>query len=380
MRWSIPCGRVLGIRIRVHLSFLLLLLWVAWLGWQVGGGVASLWALLLVNLLFGCVVLHELGHSVMAIRFGVHVESITLLPIGGVASMRSIPERPIREFLISVAGPMVNVVIACVLLLVRGGLPSYSALPPLPTNLGELVDMLLVTNIILVVFNLIPAFPMDGGRILRSLLALKLSYARATNVAVGFGQVFAVAFIAVGIFGNPFLAVIGVFVYLGAKSEQQRIRTRSMLRNVLAEDVMVTAFATLRPDDTLQRCLEHVYHQNQEDFPVVADGKLVGLLPRKQWLAVLHRDGIGARVGDIMKHRFISVYPESDLAHIYQDLLSTDQGVFPVVQGQRVLGLLTTEDIGRYVMIEGLRRDVTNTGVGGGEGKSGPRGLTVDLG
>ena len=174
MKWSIPLGRVWGIPIRMHLTFILLLAWIAWLGWSVDGLRASLWAVALIICLFACVVLHELGHSLVAMRFGAHVRSVTLLPIGGVASMKSIPEKPYQELLVSLAGPSVNLVIAAVLVAVRGGYHPLGEQSVFPTNIGELADALVNANLILAVFNLIPAFPMDGGRVLRSLLALFL--------------------------------------------------------------------------------------------------------------------------------------------------------------------------------------------------------------
>jgi stage IV sporulation protein FB len=188
MKWSIPMGRVWGIPIRMHLTFILLLAWIAWLGWSVDGFRSSLWALALIVCLFACVVLHELGHSFMAMRFGAHVRSVTLLPIGGVASMQSIPEKPYQELLVSLAGPSVNVVIALVLMALRGGYHSWGEQHMFPMSVSELLDALINTNLVLAVFNLIPVFPMDGGRVLRSVLAFFPPYARATTVTATLGR------------------------------------------------------------------------------------------------------------------------------------------------------------------------------------------------
>lgn len=352
MKWSIPLGRVAGIPIRMHLTFLLLLAWIAWMGWQLNGLSSSLWALALINCLFACVVLHELGHSLVAIRFGAQVHNVTLLPIGGVASMKSIPERPYQELLVSMAGPSVNLLIAGILVVARGGLPVWPWRIDVPRSHTELLDDLLAANLVLIVFNLIPAFPMDGGRILRSLLAMILPYPKATGVATTLGQMLALGFILVGLLENPLLILIGLFVFIGAESEDRAVHIKEMLRDVLAEEVMVTDFVSLHPEDTLGRCLEYVYHHRQEDFPVLADGQLRGLLARKDWLVALHRDGVQVRVADVMKRRFVSVSPKTSVARLYNDLWLLKQGVFPVIEGGKVVGLLTAEDVGRFLIVQ----------------------------
>ncbi len=380
MKWSVPVGRVFGIPIRIHLTFLLLLAWIAWLGWRVNGLSSSLWALALILSLFLCVVLHELGHSFVAIRFGAEVRSVTLLPIGGVASMKSIPEKPYQEFLVSLAGPAVNVIIVVVLSLWRGEIPWGIQIRTFPAHMTELIDAMIRANIVITVFNLIPAFPMDGGRILRSLLALFLPYPQATAIAALLGQVLGVLFVMIGLFYNPLLALIGFFIFIGADSEERFVRIKDVLRDVLVEDVMVTDFVSLQPDDAVGRCLEFVYHRRQEDFPVEHEGKLVGILPRKEWLIVLHRSGVEARVEDVMTKRFISIHPKTRLARFYQDLMRLNQGVFPVIDNGRLVGLLNMEDVGRFLMVQeaqkGNHRNVHPVGTGGGNSSR----LTIDMG
>lgn len=380
MKWSIPLGRVWGIPIRMHLTFILLLAWIAWLGWSVDGLRASLWAVALIICLFACVVLHELGHSLVAMRFGAHVRSVTLLPIGGVASMKSIPEKPYQELLVSIAGPSVNLVIAAVLMAVRGGYHALGEQSVFPTNVGELADALVNANLILAVFNLIPAFPMDGGRVLRSLLALFLPFPRATAVAAMLGQFLAIGFVLLGLAGNPFLVIIGVFIFLGAGSEERTVRFKSMLRDVLVQDVMVTDFVNIAPEDTVARCLENVYHRKQEDFVVEHEGRLVGVVARKDWLEALHSGGPETKVADIMRRHFISVIPRTPLSRLYQDLWHLKQGVFPVVENGKLVGLLTTEDVSRYLMVQAIRQDSSagRTLSGGAAGPSSR--FTIDLG
>jgi len=355
MKWSVPAGRVFGGAIRLHVTFLLVLLWIAWVGWEVDGPACSLWALALILGLFACIVLHELGHSLVAIHFGGEVRSITLLPIGGVASMRALPDQPRQEFLVAVAGPLVNLVIALLLAALRGRWPTFALAAAFPRSGAELLAQLTPANFLLVAFNLIPAFPMDGGRILRSFLATFLPYPRATAWAAAVGQFLAVAFIIFGFMHNLFLMFIGFFVFLGAGTEEHAVRVRHLLHAVLVRDVMLTDFVCLHPDDRLERCLEYVYHRKQEDFPVTVDGYPVGILPRADWLAALHRLGGAARVGDIMQTRFISLSPATELEKAYPSLGTLEQAVFPVLESGRVVGLLTMADIGRYLVVQEAR-------------------------
>ena len=373
-------GRVWGIPIRMHLTFILLLVWIAWLGWTVDGLQSSLWALALIICLFVCVVLHELGHSLVAMKFGAQVRSVTLLPIGGVASMRSIPEKPYQELLVSIAGPCVNVVIALILMAVRGGYHSLGEQNVFPMSVGELVDALVNANLILAVFNLIPAFPMDGGRVLRSILALFLPFPRATAVAAMLGQILAVGFVLVGLATNPFLVIIGIFIFLGAESEDRTVRMKNMLRDVLVEDVMVTDFVNLGPEDTVARCLENVYHRKQEDFVVEFEGRLVGIVARKDWLEALHRGGSQTKVGDIMRRHFISVIPKTPLSRLYQDLWHLKQGVFPVTDSGKLVGLLTTEDVSRYLMVQAIQQNSRAGGSTPQQNAGASSRFTIDLG
>jgi Zn-dependent protease len=346
MSWSVPLGRVYGISLRMHATFLLLLGWTAWMAGQVGGYRASLWALALVLCLFACVLLHELGHCLVAMRWcGVKVNGITLLPIGGVASLQAIPERPIQELAIAVAGPLVNVVIALALLAARGGLP---ALPELgvPESAGELCDMLIISNGVLVVFNLIPAFPMDGGRILRSLLAIPLPFETATRAAVAVGQMLALGFVGLAaVVRNPVLALIGVFVFLGAEAEERRVTARHRLARVQVRDLMTTTWSGLHPQDALSACLGRGGHSRRTHFLVLADGVLVGLLPYDAWVAALREGGAERRLAEIMERRFLTTTPETRLADMYPEILTLRQEVFPVMDSGRVAGLLTRESV-----------------------------------
>ncbi len=359
MKWSIPLGRVFGIAIRIHATFLLLLGYVAWLGYGERGSNGMFWAVLMILAIFLCVGLHELGHSVVAQRLGVQVRGITFLPIGGVASMRSIPENPRQELAITVAGPLVNVVIAVGLLLVFRGLhfslwpgsdefwPSFP-----PRNTWMFLESLLRANVLMVVFNLIPAFPMDGGRILRALLAMAMRYLRATAVAVTVGQAIAVLFFVYGILhGSLMLPIIGFFIFWGAETEERMVRMRAVLRDLEVEDVMNRQFTPVGPHDTIAQCLEKIYQTGQEDFPVLDNGQLVGLLGRNEILQTVHAHGTNVPVAMAMRTAFKAVSPRTRLTNVHEEMMAGESRTFPVMDDGQLVGMLGRDNISRYFLL-----------------------------
>jgi Zn-dependent protease len=248
MGWSITIGSIAGTLIRLHITFVLFLAWIFFASYYAGGLDAAWYALAFMILLFACVVAHEFGHIFMAKRFGVSTPTVTLLPIGGVAQLERIPEKPSEELLIAVAGPAVNVVIAAVLVYVFGASLSVENLAALGSTSVSLLDRLAIVNVFLVVFNMIPAFPMDGGRVLRAALASRLGFVRATEIAASIGQFVAFGLGFLGLFGNPILIFIAIFVYLAAAAEAQLVAVRAMSRGVPVGAAMMTQFATLTPE------------------------------------------------------------------------------------------------------------------------------------
>jgi stage IV sporulation protein FB len=226
MSWSLNIGSVAGTAIRIHVTFLLFLAWIFGVNYFSGGPQVAWSSLLFVVLLFLCVLLHEFGHIFTARGFGVRTPDVILLPIGGVARLERIPEKPSEEFLIAIAGPAVNVVIALLLMAVGGANLSAGHLSStLEASNVSMVDRLAAVNLFLALFNLIPAFPMDGGRVLRALLASRLGYVRATEIAAMIGQGVALVLGFLGLFGNPLLLFIAIFVYLAASSEAHLVAT-----------------------------------------------------------------------------------------------------------------------------------------------------------
>jgi len=361
VKWGLPICKVFGIRIRLHATFLLLVLWAMWAGGVEAGAQGMGWAVGLVMAAFVCVALHELGHSVVAQRLGVQVSSITLLPIGGVAALRSIPEKPSHEIAITLAGPLVNVAIFGVLFVVAWYAPFEVpplfvpyywglGLPRLPVGIGELLGALLFINQLMVLFNLIPAYPMDGGRLLRAMLAVVMPFARATAVAANVGRGIAALFVAVAFLWPELLVfgIIGVLIFFAAGSEQQAIRLRSILRGATVGQVMMRDFVRVTPETTAAECFEKIYRSSQDDFPVMADGRLLGLLGREAVVEAVGRGAGHMRAGDLMQTVYHSVQPDAALEMAHEQMRAGRRRTFPVVSEEGVVGLLTAENVQRY--------------------------------
>lgn len=292
MRWSFRIFRVAGIDVKIHVTFLLLLAFLGWSAYSAGGPVAAILNVAFVSLLFLCVLLHEFGHAFAARAYGIQTPDITLLPIGGVARLARMPSSPVQEFVIAIAGPMVNVVIGLGLWLALG-MPSLLGGAPESEDLsGFLMGQLLWVNKMLIAFNLIPAFPMDGGRVLRALLALRLGHARATAVAARVGQVIAVGFLAVGVFGIPgyfepdfFLVFIAMFVFMGAQQEADYAKMRAALGGLRVRDAMVTRFHWMYGDMSIDEAATQAQRETQPIFPVTdSQLRLQGMVLRNDLL------------------------------------------------------------------------------------------------
>jgi len=266
MGWSLNIGSVAGTAIRIHVTFLLFLAWIFGVSYVSGGAAAAWSGLIFMVLLFLCVLLHEFGHIFTARRFGVMTPDVILLPIGGVARLERIPEKPSEEFLIAIAGPAVNVAIAALLILFAGANLDPSHFVSIESGLAE---RLAIVNVFLALFNLIPAFPMDGGRVLRALLAARFGYVRATEIAASIGQFVAFLLGFIGLFGNPLLIFVAVFVYLAAASEAHLVAIRAISQGVPVTAAMMTEFATLTPDEHVDAAVETLLRASQGEFPVV---------------------------------------------------------------------------------------------------------------
>ena len=356
MKWSWTVGRVAGIELRVHATFLMLLAWLALAGYRTSGSVAEAFTGVLFALaLFGSVLLHELGHALAARRVGVPTRNITLLPIGGVAQLGNIPDEPKQELGIALAGPAVTVLIVVILALSLrlAGLPVIAAGDTMtPGTVGTFVANLLWLNILLFLFNMLPAFPMDGGRVLRALLALRMDYVRATGIATRIGYGFALLFGVVGVFYNPYLVLIALFVWISAAAEAAALQQRSALSGIPVSRVMIEDIRMLAPTDTLNAALEHVLAGFQQDFPVVEGSTVVGVLTRAGLLGGLARNGAHATVASAMDTSFGTATPEELVNETLARLRDGQSLTLPVLRDGRLCGLLTADNIAEFVMID----------------------------
>lgn len=364
MKWSWRVGSIAGIALHIHATFLLLLAWVGVGEFRASGSLASAAnGLAFVLAVFGSVVLHELGHAFAARRYGIRTRDITLLPIGGVARLERMPREPRQELVVALAGPAVNVVIAGLLyawIRATGGVPELdttasTASPLEPAFLAQLLAM----NLWLVLFNLIPAFPMDGGRVLRALLALRRrDHVRATETATRVGKFFALLFGIVGLFvvGNPFLVIISLFVWLGAAGEAAAAQTSATLEGVPIRALMVTDVRTVSPDDPLTRAVDLILDGFQQDFPVVEHGIVRGMLTRRRLLQALAERGQDATVGDVMDRDFQQAAPSEAAEVVLARLRNCGCHSMPVLEGGQLLGILTMDNVGEYVMVQAALR------------------------
>ncbi|HZN54970.1 MAG TPA: site-2 protease family protein, partial [Candidatus Polarisedimenticolaceae bacterium] len=350
-RWAFQIGTLLGIPIRIHATFVFLLVW---LGMSAAANSRDVpLEIVFVLALFGCVVFHELGHAAMAKRFGVKTREIVLYPFGGVAWLESIPGGR-AELLIALAGPAVNVVIAgvCALVLAAFALP-HPFRQTMPWENAGMVQKLLSANVLLVLFNMIPAFPMDGGRVLRAVLSLSIGQHRATRVAAFVGQAIAAAFVVGGIVSRePFLAFIGLFVFLGASLEVAFQARREVVAGHAAREAMITKFETLAPQDTLGRAAELLLAARQHDFPVVdAWGRVAGVLPRATLLEALARSGRETPVLDVMIRETVSVAPGAELDAVLQLLQRDPSKPVLVVEDGALRGMITFENLAEFIVL-----------------------------
>lgn len=359
MRWSLKIAEFAGIGVFLHWTFLVLLAVLLVGHVQAGQELpAIVEGIGFILALFGCVVLHEFGHALTARRYGVTTRDITLLPIGGVARLERIPEEPWHEFWIAIAGPAVNVVLAALLLGAVVVMGSMRELLQVDLYGDQFLAKLLWVNVMLVAFNLLPAFPMDGGRVLRSLLATRMPRVRATHIAAGVGQVMAILFVIAGLLiPNWMLLFIALFVYLGAQGEAQAAEMNSIFRNVRVQDAMIRRFQVLSPFDSLQHAADELLAGHQQDFPVMEDGRLVGILRRSELVEAIKNHGLERHVGQVMSPGcpFISSQQRLDeaVARMQQEGCST----LPVEYRGGLVGLLTAENIGEWAMIHSALRD-----------------------
>ncbi|MBA3554176.1 MAG: site-2 protease family protein [Gemmatimonadales bacterium] len=357
MKWSYTIGRIAGTDIKVHVTFLILVAFWALAGYQQGGTTGALAASFMLLALFACVLLHEFGHILMARRFGVRTPDVLLLPIGGVARLERIPSEPRQELLIAIAGPAVTLAIAVwlyLLLVATGARPTLGELEPD----SDFLTFLMRVNVFLLLFNLIPAFPMDGGRVLRAILASRMGMVRGTRAAASLGQVLAVAGGFYGLTsGRPLLALIALFVFLGAGSEASAVETRAAGEGLRVDQMMVTNFRTIPIYATLSDAVELLISGEQREFPVLDNlGRTEGILTRDNLIRGLSQRGPGSSVSEAMTAHAPTVAPTLSFDEALDRLRSSGLPAIPVVNAAGALvGLLTLDNITDLLLVRRAR-------------------------
>jgi Zn-dependent protease len=359
MLWSIPVAHIAGTVVRVHVTFLLFLVWIGGAQWRQGGSEAALQGVLFMVLLFGCVLAHEFGHIFAAKRYGIQTPEVTLWPIGGVASLERIPEKPREELVVALAGPAVNVVIAAVLILAVGFSLDTAAMTELENPRAGLMARLAAANIFLVVFNMIPAFPMDGGRVLRAILAMRMNHVDATRIAARIGQGAAFLFALAGLFVNPMLIIIGLFIYLAATAESQHVAFKDATLGLPVHAVMVSPVETLPTHATLDDAVDLMLRTSQKEFPVVdGAGTPRGLLTRDGLIVALRQGGPATPVLDVMARDLPTVLEWQPFDSAVALLnISKAPALFVLGGARQLVGLLPPENIGEMMMVRSARPD-----------------------
>jgi len=381
VKGALKLATVKGIAIYLHWTFALIIVYVAFVYATAGGGPLDvLKGIALILVVFFCVVLHELGHALTAMRFGVRTKDIVLLPIGGVARLESMPDDPKQELLVAIAGPAVNVVIAILLFPLAYALGDFAQFGQMmeqvqsaqqangngggagqsgqihPADIPFVLN-LLVVNILLVVFNAIPAFPMDGGRVLRSILAMSMDYVKATRAAARAGQFIAVLFAILALVSfNPILFIIALFVFLGATGEASMAAERVAVAGLRVRDAMMTRFLTLDAEEHISEAAEELLAGDQQDFPVLQGGQLIGVLTRHELInAIAHGDDAGP-VSDHAVRSCDPVREDDSLEKTLRSMREQNCPTLPVVRDDQLIGLLTLENVTELILLTQARR------------------------
>jgi Zn-dependent protease/CBS domain-containing protein len=355
MSWSITIARIAGSEIRIHLTFLILLAWIGIAQYLAGGAGAALDSIAFVVAVFACVALHELGHAMAARRYGISTPDITLLPIGGLARLSRVPENPAEEIVIALAGPAVNVLIAIILVVVFGARFEPVSMAEIENPTYGFVTRLAVVNIFLVLFNLIPAFPMDGGRVLRAVLALRLGRRKATELAARIGQALAFGFGFLGLItGNVILVFIAIFVYLAAAAESGQVGLMEATRRVPIRRAMVTAFETLSPQSTVDDAAGALMRTTQREFPIVdGAGRLRGFLTRDAMIAALKATGSQTPVIEVMTQDVPTVHQGQPLVIAVRRMQEAGAALVGVLDDDdRLVGYISQENLAEMMMLD----------------------------
>ncbi|SHN34004.1 Zn-dependent protease (includes SpoIVFB) [Cyclobacterium lianum] len=354
MKFSLYLGRYSGIKVFIHWTFSLLLFWIVIANTRSGTPLAETgWTLLFIILIFLCVILHEFGHALTAQKFGIQTRDIILLPIGGLARLEKLPDDPKEELKVALAGPLVNLVIFFILLLILffKGFDFY--MEEAPALNGSTIWLYLASaNFFLAVFNLLPAFPMDGGRVLRALLTLRMSRVKATEIAGATGQAMAILFVFFGLFNNPVLVLIGIFIFLGAQAEVNQTKQHSLLSGFTVEDALMSKFPVLAFDAPLQKAVEKLLDGQATHFVVVRDDQPIGTLSREGIVQGLHGQNAQVSIEDVTDKDPLKLEMATALEEALKNMSRQNKKVALVYEGHHFVGILDQENISEFIMVK----------------------------
>tara|TARA_R110000868_G_scaffold83058_5_gene234704 strand:+ start:3354 stop:4436 length:1083 start_codon:yes stop_codon:yes gene_type:complete len=353
-KWTINIGSYFGIKVFIHWTFWIIIIWILLLHFKMGHGWAEgLKGILFILALFACVVFHEFGHALTAKRYGIPTRNITLYPIGGVASLNKMPDKPAQELAVALAGPAVNLILAGFIYFFLDANNQVLPLSEIDHMSGnDFWFNLLVANVVLAVFNLIPAFPMDGGRVLRALLALNMDKLQATTIAVRVGQFLAIVFVFLGFFTNFWLVFIGLFIYLGAGAEVVHETAKSTLTGYTAKDILVQPHTRFSPHDSLEKAVQLSQNTHEQGFIVEDKNRVQGILTRKELVKGFSEYGKASPVSSIMQKNYITFLPNAPLQEVYQKLLDNNLSMAPIMENDKLIGIVDVKGINELIMIK----------------------------
>jgi len=357
MKGSLQIAKLFGIPVYLHWSFGLIIIWIMYSG-QSGGleWSETAWMGLLFMALFGCVVLHEFGHALSARHYGVKTHDIILSPIGGIARLDRLPDKPFHEFVVAIAGPLVNVAIALLLapylfLMTDKGINIEGDQLTLFSKPSNFLPLLFLLNISLAVFNMLPAFPMDGGRIFRSLMSIKFGRTRATQYATYLGQAIAIAFIALGVYRpNMIIAFIGVFVFFTASSENRMVKLDEKLDKTFVRDLMRTKFTRLRENDGVAIAVHELRQGLEKNFLVFdEEDQLIGVVHQKQIREAQAEGRFDISVSDFMLPVPAALKESDKLKAVFQLMQQKGNILLPVIEENQIIGVIDVRMMNEFL-------------------------------
>jgi len=359
MKRALSFPKIAGIDVHIHWTFSLLIVWIIYNNMRAGLDTTQIiWSVLFILSLFVCVTLHEFGHALAARRYGIKTKDITLYPIGGVARLEKMPDKPKQELVVALAGPAVNFIIATLLspIILNADFAMDESSKVLIIGAHNFMPMLGMLNITLAVFNLIPAFPMDGGRVLRALLAMKLGRVQATKIAAGIGKLLAFGFIVLGFYSNPFLIFIGLFIILGASAEEQMVTTQALIVELTARNAMMKDFTSIEKEAPISKAIELLLGGQAKSFLVTDDGSPYGMIDRDDIIRGVKEFDEHQSVQHIARRELIWVDIATPLHDVFMEFRRTRTPLVLVRDNNQLAGIIDTDNIAELIMIHNARR------------------------